>query len=87
MEKAFICQRFNSTLVIAEHDGQNLTPITLNAIGAAAKLGSDVTCLVVGENCDGAVSQLSKVKQLKKLLVAQDSSYKGLLPGKICNAL
>lgn len=40
-----------STLVIAEHDDKALTPITLNAVTAANKLGGDVTALVVGSNC------------------------------------
>lgn len=44
-------RRLKSTLVIAEHDNATLKPITLNAIGAATKLGNEVTCLVAGNNC------------------------------------
>ena len=36
--------------MIAEHNNEKLTPITLNTITAAGKLG-DVTCLVAGTNC------------------------------------
>lgn len=43
--------RFQSTLVIAEHDNQKLGPITLNTITAAKKIGGDVTCLVAGSQC------------------------------------
>ena len=42
--------RFQSTLVISEHNNEALTPITLNAITAAKQLG-DVTCLVAGSQC------------------------------------
>lgn len=44
-------RRFQSTLVVAEHDNNALTPITLSAITAAKKLGGDVSCLVAGHNC------------------------------------
>lgn len=81
--KSIVIQRFASTLVIAEHNNEKLTPITLNAIGAAVKLGSDISCLVAGEKCDGAVQELSKVKEIKKLLVAQDAVFKGFLPERI----
>ncbi|TFK00442.1 thyrotropin-releasing hormone receptor-like [Platysternon megacephalum] len=49
---ALLLQRFQSTLVIAEHTNESLTPITLNAITAAKRLGGEVSCLVAGTNCD-----------------------------------
>lgn len=47
--------RFQSTLVIAEHNNNTLTPITRNAITAAKAIGGDVSVLVAGKKC-GAVS-------------------------------
>uniref|UniRef100_A0A8B9LGD3 Electron transfer flavoprotein subunit alpha n=1 Tax=Astyanax mexicanus TaxID=7994 RepID=A0A8B9LGD3_ASTMX len=75
-----LIQRFQSTLVVAEHNNGTLTPITLNAITAASKLGSDVSCLVAGTECTKVAEELSKVKGLKKILVAQHDAYKGALP-------
>lgn len=46
-----LIQRFQSTLVVAEHNNDTLTPITLSAVTAASKLGGDVSCLVAGTNC------------------------------------
>lgn len=46
-----LIRRLQSTLVVAEHDNDKLTAITLNAITAAKKLGGEVTCLVAGTNC------------------------------------
>jgi len=43
-------KRLQSTLVIAEHNNEVLTPVTLNTVTAASKIG-DVTCLVAGSNC------------------------------------
>lgn len=37
--------------MVAEHNNDKLTPITLSAITAASKLGGEVSCLVAGTNC------------------------------------
>lgn len=44
-------RRFQSTLVIAEHNEKSLTSITQNAVTAAQKIGGDVTVLVAGTEC------------------------------------
>ncbi|XP_014675549.1 PREDICTED: electron transfer flavoprotein subunit alpha, mitochondrial-like [Priapulus caudatus] len=76
-------KRFNSTLVIAEHDNANLSGVTLNAITAASKFGGDVTCLVAGEKTASVVEQLSKVKGVSKILVAENEAFKGMLAESI----
>ncbi|XP_060770825.1 electron transfer flavoprotein subunit alpha, mitochondrial [Neoarius graeffei] len=78
-----LIQRFQSTLVVAEHNNDTLTPITLNAITAASKLGGEVSCLVAGTNCAKVAEQLSQVEGVKKILVAQHDVYKGLLPEEL----
>lgn len=75
-----LLSRFNSTLVIAEHNNSALTPVTLNAISAAKKIGGDVTCFVAGESCAGAVSALSKIDGVSRILVAEHGVFKGFLP-------
>ncbi|KAG8144887.1 putative Electron transfer flavoprotein [Naja naja] len=64
-----LLHRFQSTLVIAEHANEALTPITLNTITAAKRLG--VKCPVAQE--------LSKVQGVSKVLFVQHDAYKGLL--------
>uniref|UniRef100_A0A673CJ13 Electron transfer flavoprotein subunit alpha n=1 Tax=Sphaeramia orbicularis TaxID=375764 RepID=A0A673CJ13_9TELE len=78
-----ILQRFQSTLVVAEHNNEKLTPITLNAITAASKLGGEVSCLVAGTDCAKVAEEISKVQGVKKVLVAQHDSYKGSLPEEL----
>ncbi|XP_030433283.1 electron transfer flavoprotein subunit alpha, mitochondrial isoform X4 [Gopherus evgoodei] len=80
---ASLLQRFQSTLVIAEHTNESLTPITLNAITAAKQLGGEVSCLVAGTNCDKVAEELSKVQGIAKVLVAQHDVYKGFLPEEL----
>jgi electron transfer flavoprotein alpha subunit len=50
-----LLKRFESTLIIAEHNNEKLTPITLNALTAAKQIGGDISVLVAGTKC-GAVS-------------------------------
>ncbi|XP_063301988.1 electron transfer flavoprotein subunit alpha, mitochondrial [Pelobates fuscus] len=78
-----VLRRLLSTLVIAEHDTNQVTPITLSAITAAKKLGGDVSCLVAGTNCTKVAEELAKVEGVNKLFVAQHDVYKGLLPEEL----
>ena len=39
------------TLVIAEHDNQQLKPATLNVISAAQTLGHDIDLIIAGYEC------------------------------------
>ncbi|CAH1254598.1 ETFA [Branchiostoma lanceolatum] len=80
---ASVLRRLNSTLVIAEHNNGQLTPITLNTITAASKLGGDIACLVAGSKCAPIVEELSKVDGVKKILVAENEVFNGLLPEAI----
>ncbi|XP_069654003.1 electron transfer flavoprotein subunit alpha, mitochondrial isoform X3 [Haliaeetus albicilla] len=76
---ALLLRRFQSTLVIAEHNNETFTPITLNTITAAKRLGGEVSCLVAGTSCDKVAQELSKVQGVAKVLVAQHDVYKGFL--------
>ncbi|KAK3558376.1 hypothetical protein QTP86_017979 [Hemibagrus guttatus] len=78
-----LIRRFQSTLVVAEHNNDTLTPSTLSAITAASRLGAEVSCLVAGTNCTKVAEQLSQVEGVKKVLVAQHDVYKGLLPEEL----
>ncbi len=59
-----------AVLVIAEHDNATLKPATLNAVAAAAALGSDVTVMVIGSGCDGAAQEAARVAGVARVLVA-----------------
>lgn len=77
------CRRLNSTLVVAEHNGNNITPITYNTISAAQKLGHEISALVVGEDCSKVAEELSAASGLSRVLVAQNTVFKGFLPEAI----
>lgn len=53
----------------------------MNAITAASKLG-DVTCLVVADKADSVASALTKAQHVKKILVAENEAFRGLVAGR-----
>lgn len=75
-----LAHRFQSTLVLAEHNNGKLNPVTLSAITAAQKVGGTVSCLVAGTKCGSIVEQLSKATGITKILVAENANLHGLLP-------
>ncbi|KAK0057620.1 electron transfer flavoprotein subunit alpha mitochondrial [Biomphalaria pfeifferi] len=75
-----VLKRCKSTLVIAEHNNEKLTPCTLNTITAATKIGGDISCLVVGSNCSKVAEEVSQIKGVSKVLLADNEAFKGFLP-------
>ena len=66
-----------ATLVIAEHDNNNLKPGVTNAIAAAANMGGEVVVLVAGQQCAGAAQAAAKVEGVTKVLLADAPHYAG----------
>lgn len=71
-----------TVLVIAEHNGQEVSPATLNVIGAAQKLG-EVHVLVAGSGCLNLVEQSSKINGVAKILHADAAHFVELLAEEI----
>ena len=64
-----------SILLIAEHDNAELKPDTLKAAHAASLMGSDITILVAGYNCQNVADEAAKIAGVSKVLVANDKAY------------
>ncbi|HEV2567745.1 electron transfer flavoprotein subunit alpha/FixB family protein [Sphingomonas sp.] len=62
------------TLVLADHDNQNLKDATLAVVTAASKLG-DVHVLVAGANCEAVANQAAQVAGVSLVLLAEDAAY------------
>lgn len=69
--------RYESTLVIAEHNNENLLPITCNTLTAAKKIGGDVTVLIAGTKCDTVAQNACKAGGVSKVLLADSDAFKG----------
>uniref|UniRef100_A0AAG5CQP7 Electron transfer flavoprotein subunit alpha n=1 Tax=Anopheles atroparvus TaxID=41427 RepID=A0AAG5CQP7_ANOAO len=72
-------RRFQSTLVVAEHNNETLNPITANAVTAAKKMGGDVTVLVAGTKVGPVSEAAAKLDGVAKVLVAEGDAFKGQL--------
>jgi electron transfer flavoprotein alpha subunit len=59
-------------LVIAEHDGGSLGPVTRNTVTAGTRLG-EVTVLVAGEGCRGAADEAAALRGVARVLLCDDA--------------
>ncbi len=68
-----------SILVIAEHDNAGLKAATLNAVGAAAKigaqLGAEIHILVAGSSCAAVADQAAQTAGVTKVKLADAAHY------------
>lgn len=72
-----------SILVVAEHDNKNLNASTVSTIAAANKIGSDIDVLVAGENISAVAEQASKIRGVKRVLVADAPQFANFLAENI----
>ena len=72
-----------STLVVAEHDNEELKGATLNTITAAKEIGSEIDLLVAGFTCDSVADKACSIPGIGKVLVANSESYKNFLAENI----
>lgn len=75
-----ISARFESTIIVGEHNDGKLSASTLSAITAAKKIGGDVSVLVAGTKVAEVAQQVSKISGVTKVLTVESESLKGLLP-------
>ena len=61
-------------LVIAEHDGKNISSTTFSTVTAAYGLG-EKSILVAGLNCEEAANEAAKISGIKNVLYADDIAY------------
>lgn len=67
-------------LVIAEHDNAALHRATLNAVGAAARLGDEVHLLVAGSGVGPVAEAAARVAGVSRVKVVDDAALAGQLP-------
>lgn len=79
--------RWNSTLLIADHTEETLSPLTLKTITAAKQLGNPITCMVAGPKIGPAVDALKTVDGIEKILTIESDSLKGWLPEVMVNVV
>lgn len=74
-----------TVLVYAEHDNVVLKPETNKLITAAKAVGTDITLLVAGEQCQGVAEAASKLAGVSKVLLADNAVYLHQMPENIAD--
>jgi electron transfer flavoprotein alpha subunit len=69
-----------TTLLLAENDNRILKDATAKALTAANALGQEVHVLVAGKDCRTVANDAAKLDGVKKVLLADGSSYEHMLP-------
>ncbi|PZP86788.1 MAG: electron transfer flavoprotein subunit alpha [Azospirillum brasilense] len=62
-------------LVIAEHDGTQITPATRATIGAAQQIGGEVHLALAGHNIAPVIEHAKRLAGITKVLVEDDALY------------
>lgn len=68
-----------ATLLLVEHDNNQLNAVTFNAVSAARELGGDITLLVAGENCRAVAEKAARIEGVSKVLLADNAACKNQL--------
>ena len=68
-----------TSLVMADHDGANLSPATLNAVTAALAFGDGIDVLVAGDACRAVAEAAAAVAGIARVRLAEDAAYDHLL--------
>ena len=72
-------------LVVAEHDGAELSAATLSTIAAAQAVGGDIDVLVAGSGCASVGDAAAKVPGVSKVRVADAEQYANPLAESMAN--
>ena len=72
-----------TALVVAEHNNQELKPVTLNTVTAALGLDQDVHVLIAGNACSAVAEETAKVSGVAKVLLVESGAYENFLAENI----
>ena len=72
-----------TALVVAEHNNQELKPVTLNTVTAALGLDQDVHVLIAGNACSAVAEEAAKVSGVAKVLLVESDAYENFLAENI----
>ena len=64
-----------TTLLIAEHDNDNISDSVRKAITAAKEIGETVDILVAGKDCNSVADEAAKISGVNKVLICDNDIY------------
>ena len=72
-----------TALVVAEHNNQELKPVTLNTVTAALELDQDIHILIAGNGCSAVAEEAAKISGVAKVLLVESDAYENFLAENI----
>jgi len=66
----------NRTLIIAEHDGQNINPSTAKCLSCAIAIGHECDIIVMGSDVSGVAGQAAAISGVSKVIVVNAEHLK-----------
>ena len=72
-----------TALVVAEHNNQELKPVTLNTVTAALELDQDIHILIAGNGCSVIAEEAAKISGVAKVLLVESDAYENFLAENI----
>ena len=72
-----------TALVVAEHNNEELKPVTLNTVTAALELDQDTHILIAGNGCSVVAEEAAKISGVAKVLLVESDAYENFLAENI----
>ena len=76
-----------SSLLIAEHNNNEVKPFTLNAITAASQIDPDLHVLVLGHNAETVAKSISEIPNVKKVIHVDNEIYNNYIAENFTSAV
>lgn len=76
-----------SVLILIEHDNQKLQAASLNTITAGLKIAEKVDAIILGNNCDSVIKEVSGITGINKIFYANNARFAHPVAEDICFAL
>jgi electron transfer flavoprotein alpha subunit len=74
-----------TALVVAEHNNEELKPVTLNTVTAALELDQDTHILIAGNGCSVVAEEAAKISGVAKVLLVESDAYENFLAENIAS--
>ena len=76
-----------STLVVVEHNNKEVKSVTYNCIAAALKINTEIDLIVIGNQCEKVATEVSKIKNIKKVLYLDDEKFENPIAENFKNVI
>ena len=74
-----------TALVVAEHNNEELKPVTLNTVTAALELDQDTHILIAGNGCSVVAEEAAKISGVAKVLLVESDAHENFLAENIAS--